>query len=316
MRLASFGMLAACVSVLAASVQAREKKPPPPLHQAVSAGDLEDVQRILDEGADINERDSNGENALMHAAWEGHAEIAQLLVDNGIDKNNQDRGGDYPLLFAAFRGYLPIVQLLCDSGGMEPDLQNMGGFTSLMMAVVSTVLRFILAQQHVSEHCRRAVALQQVSRNTPGGMKLVATLLSCGATTGVKTKEGRDVYSLSREDAREEVQELIKNEDRCSQLCTALCSEGDNTDPWCRGWDDGTSGITGKQTKCELNDDKSGCAVEGGDCTYKPAEFADPPDPTCVAECKTKHEGSHGCGDKPAPRRRKRSATPGDKDDL
>ena len=71
-------------------------------------------------------------------------------------------------------------------------------------------------------------------------MKMVATLLSCGATTGVKTKEDRDVYSLSREDAREEVQELIKNEDRCTQLCTALCSEGDNTDPTCRGWDDGT----------------------------------------------------------------------------
>eukprot|EP01043_Picozoa_sp_COSAG02_P031911 COSAG02_NODE_2107_length_9809_cov_114.047786_3_plen_309_part_00 len=308
-------MLAACVSALAASAQAREKKPPPELHLAVAAGDLEDVVRILDEGADIEERDSNGENALMHAAWEGHAEIAQLLVDKGIDKNNQDRGGDYPLLFAAFRGHLPIVQLLCNSGGMEPDLQNMGGFTSLMMAVVSPLFWFDLALQRVTDAVA-VVPSQQVSRHSPGGMKMVATLLSCGATTGVKTKEDRDVYSLSREDARKEVQELIKNEDRCSQLCTALCSEGDNTDPTCRGWDDGTSALTGKATKCELNDDESGCAVEGGDCTYIPATFAEVPEAACLAECTTKHEGSHGCGDKPAPRRRKRSAEPGDKADL
>lgn len=137
MRLAGLGTFAACIFVFAASAQAREKKPPPELHAAVTAGDLEDVERILNEGADVDEQDSNGENALMHAAWEGHVDIAQLLVDKGINKNSQDRGGDYPLLFAAFRGQLAIVKLMCDSGGMEPDLQNRGGYTALMMAVVS-----------------------------------------------------------------------------------------------------------------------------------------------------------------------------------
>ena len=145
---------------------------------------------------------------------------------------------------------------------------------------------------------------------------MVATLLSCGASTAVVTKEDRDVYSIAREDARDDVQALIKNEDRCSQLCTALCSEGDNTDPTCRGWDDGTSAITGKPTKCELNEDGSGCAVEGGDCEYHPATFAAEPEPACMTQCVTKHDGKHGCGDKPAPRRRKRSETPGDKADL
>ena len=168
------------------------------------------------------------------------------------------------------------------------------------------------------------VLSQQVSRHSENGARMVATLLSCGATTtAVHTKEGRDVNSLAKEDARTEVQELLSNENRCSHLCTILCSEGDNTDPTCRGWDDGTSVITGSATKCALNDEGSACAVEGGDCVYTPAAFATEPDSVCLAECTAKHEGSHGCGgvaaaldDKPAPRRRKRSATPGDKADL
>ena len=60
MRLAGLGTFAACIFVLAASAQAREKKPPPELHAAVTAGDLEDVERILNEGADVDEQDSNG----------------------------------------------------------------------------------------------------------------------------------------------------------------------------------------------------------------------------------------------------------------
>jgi len=149
-------------------------------------------------------------------------------------------------------------------------------------------------------------------------MKMVATLLSCGASTTITQKEGRDAYSLAREDAREEVQELIKAEDRCSMLCNVLCSEGDNKPSACRGWDDGTSAITGTVTKCELNDDGSACAVEGGDCIFIEEQFASPPDAACVDACTAKHAGSHGCksGNEEKPRRRKRSAVPGDKPDL
>jgi hypothetical protein len=149
-------------------------------------------------------------------------------------------------------------------------------------------------------------------------MKMVATLLSCGASTTITQKEDRDAYSLAREDAREEVQELIKAEDRCSMLCNVLCSEGDNKPSACRGWDDGTSAITGTVTKCELNDDGSACAVEGGDCIFIEEQFASPPDAACVDACTAKHAGSHGCksGNEEKPRRRKRSAVPGDKPDL
>ena len=249
----------------------------------------------------------------MHAAWgqdpdlkEGQLEVAKLLLEQGIVANHQDIGGDYPLLFAAFTGNYGVIKAICDArpaGGdgevVDPDLQNMSGHTALMITI-----------------------------NQAGGqvdnMKSIATLLSAGASVTIENKEERNAHSLALENSPKEVQELIKLHEEnasCDQLCAALCSEGETLPPFCRGWDDGSYLLAGgSPVKCELNDDESGCLVMGGDCVYKPQENRDAPDQACVAACKIKHDGKHGCGDTPAalPKagRRKRANKAEDKEDL
>ncbi len=47
----------------------------------------EEVERLLRSGADINQKDSYGDTAMMYAAYKGHIEIAELLARSNADVN-------------------------------------------------------------------------------------------------------------------------------------------------------------------------------------------------------------------------------------
>ncbi|QBZ57640.1 hypothetical protein PoMZ_02573 [Pyricularia oryzae] len=79
---------------------------------ASSEGHKEIVQSLVDKGADVNVQGSEYGNAFQTALSEGHEEIVQILVDKGAD------GGRYGNAFqtALFRGHKEIVQILVDKG--------------------------------------------------------------------------------------------------------------------------------------------------------------------------------------------------------
>ena len=58
-----------------------------PLHTAVKTRNKQEVQRLIDTGADINAKDSGGFTPLMFAAQLGDYAIAELLVARGAKLN-------------------------------------------------------------------------------------------------------------------------------------------------------------------------------------------------------------------------------------
>ena len=52
---------------------------------AAAKGNLEEVKKHIDAGANVNGADKNGWTALMLAAFNGHTDIAALLVQKGVD---------------------------------------------------------------------------------------------------------------------------------------------------------------------------------------------------------------------------------------
>ena len=55
----------------------------PPLIQAAWNGTTEAVMDLIEQGADVNQRDTEGSTALCIACREGHTEIATLLLEHG-----------------------------------------------------------------------------------------------------------------------------------------------------------------------------------------------------------------------------------------
>ncbi len=82
------------------------------LRMAVNSGRLEEVERLLSEGADINDRASNGMTPLILASWMGHTKVVELLLRKGADVNAKSNIGSTALKLATERGHKKIIALL------------------------------------------------------------------------------------------------------------------------------------------------------------------------------------------------------------
>jgi ankyrin repeat protein len=104
-----------------------------PLLEAVRAGDLNKVKELVCGGADIN-ADVDGYRPLVEAANKKHDEIVKYLLDEDADVNIQDKDGDTALTCASLRGSLEVTDLLIKKGA-KIDIQNKQGKTALMYAI-------------------------------------------------------------------------------------------------------------------------------------------------------------------------------------
>ena len=86
------------------------------LLDAVKAGDIVAVRRLLERGANVNARDNSQETPLHHAASRGNTEVAALLIEKGADVNARDMNHKTPLHWAASQGNTEVAALLIEKG--------------------------------------------------------------------------------------------------------------------------------------------------------------------------------------------------------
>ena len=83
------------------------------LHEAVSQNQIQEVQRLINEGFDVNEESLSSAGTPLHiASYKGHETIAKLLISNDADIDAQNINGFTPLHLATQKNYLNIVKLL------------------------------------------------------------------------------------------------------------------------------------------------------------------------------------------------------------
>jgi len=102
--------------------------------KAAKDGDLDDIRRLVQEVADIDEKNRYGWTSLHCAALNGHLEIAQYLVQEGADKEARDNCGLTPLHCAALKSHLDVAQYLVQQGANTEVLDN-GNKTPLQLAI-------------------------------------------------------------------------------------------------------------------------------------------------------------------------------------
>ena len=140
------------------------------LISAAGSGDVETVERLLDEGASVRARDAEGRTALVAAAYGNHLATAEALVRAGADVNAKDdteqsaylisasEVGDDPrlleltlengadvgsldsydgtgLIRAADRGHVRIVEKLLETRTDVDHVNNLG-WTALLEAII------------------------------------------------------------------------------------------------------------------------------------------------------------------------------------
>jgi ankyrin repeat protein len=118
-------------------VARRTEKPPQPppkdpalLADAVLAGDLERVRKLVAEGADVHGLDTrpqvagaNGRRPLNWAALNNNTKMIELLLELGADINRQNLSGFTPLHHAVEAEAVEAIELLL-SRGADTTIKN------------------------------------------------------------------------------------------------------------------------------------------------------------------------------------------------
>jgi ankyrin repeat protein len=104
------------------------------IHDAARTGDLEQLQKMVVQGADVNKKTTNDETPLMLAALAGNGEIVNYLLQRGANIDARNAAGMTSVHAAAYAGHSDIVRLLAAKGGNLNDASNRFGVTPLHVA--------------------------------------------------------------------------------------------------------------------------------------------------------------------------------------
>ncbi|KIE04651.1 Uncharacterized protein NF27_GZ00110 [Candidatus Jidaibacter acanthamoeba] len=99
---------------------------------AVEFKNYNEVNLLINRGADVNFQDSKGRTALMCAALKERIDIAQILIENGADINAMNNYYQSALLIAAQKGNIAFIKMFIEEG---VDLRNEIGGSVLWCAV-------------------------------------------------------------------------------------------------------------------------------------------------------------------------------------
>ena len=88
------------------------------LHYEAEKGNLEEVERLVEEGWDVNLFDDLGRTPLHYATRGGHLEVMAYLIKAGADVNANDESkiGETPLGEVAGECSLEVVKVLIEAG--------------------------------------------------------------------------------------------------------------------------------------------------------------------------------------------------------
>ena len=168
------------------------------LIRAAEAGDTDTVQRLVEQGADIDVRGGQGRTRGMAATHGNRFETVPALIQLGADINIRDNRLDNPFLYAGAEGLLEILNLTIDAGA-DTTLTNRFGGTALIPAAERghvEIVQTLLTRSDVNvNHVNNLgwTALLEAIVLSDGGVshqQIVQLLVDHGADINIADKDG------------------------------------------------------------------------------------------------------------------------------
>ncbi len=160
-----------------------------PLMEAVAFGTLADVQRIAEQGVNLEERDYWERTAWLFALQTGDVSKAQFLLGHGANSDARGRCGKPPLFYAIENNHPAMLQWLLELG-IDANQRDDFGDTALMTAAEydnkEAVDLLLPAGANVNQRKRGYGALSEANTRD-----IALRLLEAGADPQELSSEGR-----------------------------------------------------------------------------------------------------------------------------
>lgn len=173
-------------------------KPSVALYLAVQRGDLDQLERHIHWGTDINTVLPNGQYPLHAAADKGRIIMVKTLLKHGADIERTTADGDSALDLAILSGRTQVAEVLLDQGA-ELDA------SALLLKAAATgvtdrdTVRFLtergadLEQRDAAGDTPLLIAIRQDNH------RLATHLVNKGADVNVKASDGRSALAIARQ---------------------------------------------------------------------------------------------------------------------
>lgn len=102
---------------------------------AAERGDVAEVRRHIEAGADVNWQDEKQDSAFLVAGARGHADVVKLTLAAGANLKSTNRYGGTALIPACHYGHLETVKILLATA-IDVNHVNRLGWTALLEAVI------------------------------------------------------------------------------------------------------------------------------------------------------------------------------------
>lgn len=204
----------------------------PELISATEQGDLDTVNRIIQEGGDLDILDTGQDKytAIHFAAWDGQNEVLKVLIDAGANPDILGTDSRSPIHLAAANGRTEAVKLLIEAGVdinrrvLQPnEYHSEEGGTPLREAVLNQVWPVI---ELLIQHDADLACLMEPCANGSYFFDAIRTLASEGKLAGFNeaklsviekalygdlTEEETEVESEEQAVEEEETEEFIES---------------------------------------------------------------------------------------------------------
>lgn len=218
-----------------------------PLHFAIGGGNKDIITYLLDKGADVNAKDSEGRTPLFFAVVvTGKINLAKILIDKGADINSKDNNQKSLVVWAAERGFSEMADYLLDMGAQLPSPEDdtskellksavEGGMIKIIDRMIASGSDFLQIDKDGNNLIHQAAAggaTAVIERLVKAGVKITDTniygwtplhyaaqgghketaalLIENGVNLDARTVDGFTAYNLAEELNNRDVVELLK----------------------------------------------------------------------------------------------------------
>jgi len=187
------------------------EKPSISLYLASQRGDIEQIERHIKWGSDINTLDKDGYTPLHVAAQKGRIAITRLLLRHGAEINLPDAGGHTPVYYAILSGRSRLADLLLKQGADMDASQLLLAAAQQDVPDRDAVIYLVnhsadLETQDTQGDTALLIAIRH------GNHRLARHLVAQGANVNVRDAQGKTAIQIAKQAGLSDIAQLLKRQ--------------------------------------------------------------------------------------------------------